>query len=136
MAKYLIQIIVLGSQVVGRAFARALRQEIAASQEAAKRAGGGAQGTKRAATNARTGIDIKEALAILNVEKPDQKELIEKHFKSYMEANSKEKGGSFYLQSKIFRAKERIDEELRIQEQSKPKTRSNRNNNNINEEKS
>lgn len=37
MAKYIAQIIVLGGQVVGRAFARALKQEIAASQEAAKR---------------------------------------------------------------------------------------------------
>jgi mitochondrial import inner membrane translocase subunit TIM16 len=37
MAKYIAQIIVLGGQVIGRAFARALRQEIAASQEAAKR---------------------------------------------------------------------------------------------------
>jgi mitochondrial import inner membrane translocase subunit TIM16 len=27
--------------------------------------------------------------------------------------NDKAKGGSFYLQSKIFRAKERIDEELK-----------------------
>lgn len=119
MAKYLAQIIVLGTQVVAKAFARALRQEIAASQEAAKRAGGGAQGTKRAAANARTGIDIKEALLILNAEKPEQKELIEEHFNKYMDANSREKGGSFYLQSKIFRAKERIDEELRIQGQTK-----------------
>ncbi|EAW85314.1 hCG15164, isoform CRA_c [Homo sapiens] len=31
MAKYLAQIIVMGVQVVGRAFARALRQEFAAS---------------------------------------------------------------------------------------------------------
>lgn len=37
MAKYIAQMIVLGGQVIGRAFARALKQEIAASQEAAKR---------------------------------------------------------------------------------------------------
>lgn len=37
MAKYLAQIIVLGGQVIGRAFAKALRQEIKLSQEAAKR---------------------------------------------------------------------------------------------------
>lgn len=41
MAKYLAQIIVLGGQAVARAFGRALKQEYAASQEAAKRAGGG-----------------------------------------------------------------------------------------------
>lgn len=55
MAKYLAQIIVLGAQTVGRAFTKALRQEIAASQEAAKRAGGGRAGNERAAANARTG---------------------------------------------------------------------------------
>lgn len=112
MAKYLVQIIVLGAQVVGKAFARALRQEIAASQEAAKRAGGGAQGARSAATNAKTGISLEEALRILNAERPNQKELIEKNFKYLFEANDRAKGGSFYLQSKIVRAKERIDDEL------------------------
>lgn len=56
MAKALIEIIKLGSQVVGRAFTQALRQEFEASQEAAKRAGGGQQGQQRAAANARTGM--------------------------------------------------------------------------------
>lgn len=55
MAKHLIQIIILGSQAVGKAFAKALRQEIQASQEAAKRAGGGQRGNQQAAANARTG---------------------------------------------------------------------------------
>lgn len=55
MAKYLAQIIVLGGQAIGRAFAKALRQEIAASQEAAKRSGGGRQGERRSEANARTG---------------------------------------------------------------------------------
>lgn len=55
MAKYIAQIIVLGTQIVGRAFARALKQEIAASQEAAKRAGGGQQGQNRVAANLKTG---------------------------------------------------------------------------------
>lgn len=55
MAKYLAQIIVLGGQVVGRAFARALKQEYVASQEAAKRGGGGQQGNNRAAANAKAG---------------------------------------------------------------------------------
>ncbi|XP_008561016.1 mitochondrial import inner membrane translocase subunit Tim16 [Microplitis demolitor] len=113
MAKYLVQIVVLGTQVIGRAFARALRQEIAASQEAAKRAGGGAKGARSAATTARTGLSLEEALKILNVEKPDQKEAIEKNYKYLFDANDRSKGGSFYLQSKVVRAKERLDEELR-----------------------
>ncbi|KOB51915.1 Mitochondria associated granulocyte macrophage csf signaling molecule, partial [Operophtera brumata] len=67
MAKYIAQIIVLGAQVVGRAFARALKQEIAASQEAAKRAGGGPEGARRAAANASTGLSLEEAMQILNL---------------------------------------------------------------------
>lgn len=115
MAKYLIQIIVMGTQVIGKAFARALRQEIAASQEAARRAGGGRQGAQHVAANTRTGLTLEEALRILNVERPDQTELIEQNYKNLMEANDRVKGGSFYLQSKIVRAKERIDEELKNQ---------------------
>lgn len=56
MAKYLVQIIVLGVQTVGRAFTKALRQEIQASQEAARRSGGGQKGNERAAANAIAGI--------------------------------------------------------------------------------
>lgn len=55
MAKYLAQIIVLGGQAVARAFAKALKQEYQASQEAAKRSGGGQRGDERAAANARAG---------------------------------------------------------------------------------
>ncbi|XP_020284615.1 mitochondrial import inner membrane translocase subunit Tim16 [Pseudomyrmex gracilis] len=120
MAKYLIQIIVMGSQVVGRAFARALRQEIAASQEAARRAGGGKQGAQHAAANTRTGISLDEALRILNVDRSDQTDLIEKNYKHLLEVNDRSKGGSFYLQSKIVRAKERIDEELKNLKASAP----------------
>lgn len=58
MAKYLAQIIVLGTQTVARAFAKALKQEYQASQEAAKRSGGGPRGNERAAANARSGRHI------------------------------------------------------------------------------
>jgi mitochondrial import inner membrane translocase subunit TIM16 len=54
MAKYIAQIIVLGGQVIGRAFARALRQEIQASQEAAKRNSNASKETRSATT--RTGM--------------------------------------------------------------------------------
>ncbi|KAI4482864.1 hypothetical protein M0804_008717 [Polistes exclamans] len=115
MAKYLIQIIITGSQVIGRAFARAIRQELAASKEAARQAGGGEKGARHAASNLRTGMTLDEALRILNVERPDQTELIKQKYKYLMEANDRSKGGSFYLQSKVVRAKERIDEEMKYQ---------------------
>lgn len=111
MAKYLAQIIILGGQAIGRAFAKALKQEIQMSQEAAKRAGGGQQGQNRAAANAKTGMTLEEAKQILNVNdlKPEE---IRKNYEHLFNANDKAKGGSFYLQSKVFRAKERIDQEL------------------------
>lgn len=115
MAKYIAQIIVLGAQVVGRAFARALKQEIAASQEAAKRAGGGPEGARRAAANASTGLTLEEAMQILNVEKLDT-QTINKSYEHLFNTNEKSKGGSFYLQSKIVRAKERIDTEIKQQQ--------------------
>lgn len=115
MAKYLIKIIITGTQVIGKAFVRAVRQEMAASQEAAKRAGGGARGAQHATSNLRTGMSLDEALRILNVERPDQTELIERNYKYLMEANDKSKSGSFYLLSKVVRAKERIDEEMKYQ---------------------
>ncbi|CAD6244771.1 GSCOCG00013465001-RA-CDS [Cotesia congregata] len=124
MAKYLIQIIVLGSQVVGKAFTRAVRQEMAASQEAARRAGGGSKGAQSAAASARTGLSLEEAKEILNIKNlkdPDQLEAIESNFKRFFEANDRKNGGSFYLQSKVVRAKERLDEELANSRTSKQK---------------
>ncbi|XP_076164809.1 mitochondrial import inner membrane translocase subunit Tim16 [Ptiloglossa arizonensis] len=122
MAKYLMQIVIVGTRVVGKAFARALRQEIAASREAARRAGGGTIGAEHVAANVKTGISLTEALHILNVERLDQTEAIERNYKYLMEVNDRSKGGSFYIQSKVVRAKERIDEELKNVSASKSKS--------------
>lgn len=126
MAKYLVQIIVLGTQIVGRALARAVRQEYAASQEAARRAGGGQRGANSAAANTRTGISLEEALQILNSDKLDP-ETIQKNYEHLFKANEKSQGGSFYIQSKIVRAKERVDDELEMfkktaSQKNKPET--------------
>lgn len=116
MAKYIAQIIVLGTQIVGRAFARALKQEYVASQEAAKRAGGGQKGQNQVAANLKTGLTLEEAQQILNVSQLEPDE-VQKNYEHLFNVNDKSKGGSFYLQSKVFRAKERIDQELKA---SKP----------------
>ncbi|KAH8288468.1 hypothetical protein KR054_003144 [Drosophila jambulina] len=121
MAKYIAQIIVLGAQAVGRAFTKALRQEIAASQEAARRAGGGKQGEKSAESNLRTGMTLEEAKQILNVEDAKNVEGVAKNYEHLFNVNERSKGGSFYLQSKVFRAKERIDHEIKAQQTPKSK---------------
>ncbi|XP_039491577.1 mitochondrial import inner membrane translocase subunit Tim16 [Drosophila teissieri] len=117
MAKYIAQIIVLGAQAVGRAFTKALRQEIAASQEAARRAGGGKQGDKSAESNLRTGMTLEEAKQILNIDDPKNVDAIIKNYEHLFQVNERSKGGSFYIQSKVFRAKERLDHEIKAQEQ-------------------
>lgn len=119
MAKYIAQIIVLGAQVVGRAFARALRQELAASQAAARSGGssGAAQNSRSRAADA--GITLDEAKQILNISKLDA-ETIKKNYEHLFAANDKARGGSFYLQSKVVRAKERLERELKAQNESQP----------------
>ncbi|XP_024088850.2 coronin-7 isoform X4 [Pongo abelii] len=113
-AKYLAQIIVMGVQVVGRAFARALRQEFAASRAAADARG--RAGHRSAAASNLSGLSLQEAQQILNVSKLSPEE-IQKNYEHLFKVNDKSVGGSFYLQSKVVRAKERLDEELKIQAQ-------------------
>nr|XP_018904680.1 PREDICTED: mitochondrial import inner membrane translocase subunit tim16-like [Bemisia tabaci] len=114
MAKYIVQIVVLGTRVVGRAFAKALKQEFAASQQAAQRGGGGAQGAARAAANAKMGITLEEAKQILDVDNLEPQE-IQRKYQHLFDVNDKAKGGSFYIQSKVVSAKERLDEALKEQ---------------------
>lgn len=57
-------------------------------------------------------MTLEEAQQILNTNKLDPEE-IQKSYEHLFNVNDKSKGGSFYLQSKVFRAKERIDEELK-----------------------
>lgn len=71
-----------------------------------------------------SGITLEEAQQILNVSKLDAAEVEEK-YNHLFKVNDKSKGGSFYLQSKVFRAKERIDHEIAdaLQRQNKPETK-------------
>uniref|UniRef100_A0A8D0BH67 Coronin n=1 Tax=Salvator merianae TaxID=96440 RepID=A0A8D0BH67_SALMN len=122
-AKYLAQILLVGVQVVGRAFARALRQEFAASRAAADARG--RTGHQSAAASSISGISLQEAQQILNISKLNPEE-IQKNYEHLFKVNDKSVGGSFYLQSKVVRAKERLDEELRIQSQHQQEQESER----------
>ncbi|XP_077411696.1 coronin-7-like isoform X4 [Vanacampus margaritifer] len=113
-AKYLAQVIVMGVQVVGRAFARALQQEYAASQAAARARS--STGQHSAAATSISGMSLQEAQQILNISKLEPEE-IQKNYEHLFKVNDKSVGGSFYLQSKVVRAKERLDEELNIEAQ-------------------
>lgn len=120
MARYIAQLIVAGTQVVARAFARAIKQEIEASQQAAQRLGNArAEGKTRSerVANQKLGISVEEAKQILNI-KNLTKEEIDERYQHLFKVNEKT---SLYLQSKIVRAKERLDHELSSSEQSEDK---------------
>lgn len=62
-------------------------------------------------------MTLDEACKILNVKPPqggkaNMEEVMER-FKRLFDANDPQKGGSFYLQSKVLRARERIESEVR-----------------------
>merc|ERR1711939_718356 len=80
------QVIFTGTRVVGRAFAEAYKQASASSQYAKAQAKAGNPGGSGSFTS--NGLTLEEACKILNVKPP-------------------QKGGSFYLQSKVLRARER-----------------------------
>jgi len=103
-----------GARVFGRAFAEAYRQA-SASQKYAAASGGKNAGSGR--TFAASGLTLEEACKILNVAPPkggqaDMEHVLER-FKKLFDQNDPKKGGSFYLQSKILRARERIEAEAR-----------------------
>ncbi|CBF81393.1 hypothetical protein AN5693.2 [Aspergillus nidulans FGSC A4] len=104
------QVVVTGARVFGRAFAEAYKQASAASkyqQKTGKSAGGSSS----------SGITLDEACKILNVKPPQAGETnleqVMERFKKLFDLNDPQKGGSFYLQSKILRARERIEAEVR-----------------------
>ena len=69
-----------------------------------------AEGLKQASRVKKNQVSLEEARQILGVGESATWEEIEARFKIAFEAN--EKSGSFYLQSKIYRAHERLEEEL------------------------
>jgi mitochondrial import inner membrane translocase subunit TIM16 len=63
------------------------------------------------------GLTLDEACRILNVSPPkggqQNLERVHEQFKRLFDMNDPKKGGSFYLQSKVLRARERIELEVR-----------------------
>lgn len=99
-----------GARVFGRAFAEAYKQA---------QASGKYKGQQGASSGSLTtsSLSIDEACKILNVKSPasgeQSLENVMARFKKLFDINDPEKGGSFYLQSKILRARERLEMEFR-----------------------
>lgn len=107
MSRIIAQLILAGSQVLGRAISRAIRQELESARQASNKR------PSNVPPPIQTDMTLDEAMKILNVDELNA-EQIEKNYKHLFEANDRKNGGSFYLQSKVFRAKERLDQEMGI----------------------
>ena len=113
--KIVTELIVNASKIAGRALMDAMKQEFKAGATRSARAA--AAGAKKSVEDSRVSgmMTVDEAKMILNI--PDlDKESIENNYKYLFDTNDKKTGGSFYLQSKVFRAKERLDIELKKEE--------------------
>jgi import inner membrane translocase subunit TIM16 len=110
--------VITGTRVLGRAFTEAYKQAAASSnyQKAQARASGGT-----GAAYGHAGLTLEEACKILNVKPPQgaktDMEDVTSRFKKLFDVNDPKKGGSFYLQSKVLRARERIESEVRKAEE-------------------
>lgn len=105
----LIRIVYQGTKIAYKSLYKSLIEEIESSREAARNRYAPINST--ASSKSKDEITLNEAMRILNVDKLDSKQ-ISKLFKHLFEINGKNAGSSFYLQSKIFRAKEKIDLEI------------------------
>ncbi|KAJ2899060.1 mitochondrial import inner membrane translocase subunit TIM16 [Coemansia aciculifera] len=107
--KAIVQMLMTGTRIVGRAFSDAYKQ--AAVNSAAARAAAG--NMKASADGDRmtqaSGITVEESVKILNIPDADNKEELAKKFEHLFNANDPKQGGSIYLQSKVVRARERIE---------------------------
>jgi import inner membrane translocase subunit TIM16 len=114
--RYITQVVLVGTRVLGRAFAEAYKQASASSQYARAQAKSG-NGSVSGRMSVNKGMTLDEACKILNVKPPqngqaNMEEVMER-FKRLFDSNDPKKGGSFYLQSKILRARERIEAEVK-----------------------
>jgi mitochondrial import inner membrane translocase subunit TIM16 len=98
LAQLIVPVVSVMARIIPTAYAEALQN--------AKKAGTTAENVVRKA------ISKQEALQILNLsEEEATAEAIERQFEKYMKANEVQKNtGSFYLQSKVYRAHEMLKE--------------------------
>ncbi|VCU39850.1 Bgt-2470, partial [Blumeria graminis f. sp. tritici] len=112
------QVVVTGSRVFGRALVEAWKQASASSQYARAQA----KNPNANPSYSSHGLTLEEACKILNMKPPIggnmNAEEVTERFKKLFDVNDPKKGGSFYLQSKVLRARERMEAEIR-QEQEK-----------------
>ncbi|KAJ1892936.1 mitochondrial import inner membrane translocase subunit TIM16 [Kickxella alabastrina] len=121
--KAIIQMLMTGTRIIGRAFGDAYKQAGANSTAARAAAGNMKESADGDRMTQASGITVDESTKILNIQDPNNKEDMVKKFEHLFASNDPKKGGSFYLQSKIIRARERIEmhwaqEKLKAQQEA------------------
>mmetsp|Transcript_17798 Transcript_17798/g.30246 ORF Transcript_17798/g.30246 Transcript_17798/m.30246 type:complete len:131 (-) Transcript_17798:384-776(-) len=108
IGRILAQIVVPVIAVLARALPAAYAQAV---QNAKKN---GVDAAKQSASIISRRMAKDEALMVLNLsEQEATAEAVQQQYEKYFAANAVENGGSFYVQSKVYRAKEMLDEYLR-----------------------
>eukprot|EP00536_Pseudo-nitzschia_multiseries_P006010 jgi/Psemu1/192121/e_gw1.123.73.1 len=113
-ARILAQVIVPVVAVLARAIPAAYGQALSNARKA------GVDAQEAAAPVFGKTISRSEALMVLNLTEEQVQadpEVVRQQFEKYFEANDVSKGGSFYLQSKIYRAHELLAEFQKDQQQ-------------------
>lgn len=105
MQRIVAQIVLTATNIISKAFLQAYQQA---------KAGGGAAARAGQAASTAARVDLGQARSVLNIESrtPGRDEIL-RQFKKYYEANDPDKGGSFYVQSKIWNAKEALMADLK-----------------------
>mmetsp|Transcript_2826 Transcript_2826/g.4040 ORF Transcript_2826/g.4040 Transcript_2826/m.4040 type:complete len:121 (-) Transcript_2826:208-570(-) len=108
LGKFIAQVVVVGVSIFSRAFVAAYQQAVHKAKDgsALREAADAVRGKKK--------VSVQEAIQILNLSKSKKLDAaeVQMQYEKYFENNDVAKGGSFYLQSKVFRAKESLDKEL------------------------
>ncbi|KAJ8921681.1 hypothetical protein NQ315_010590 [Exocentrus adspersus] len=112
MVKTLPKVIYYATKIFVKSVCKSILEEIESSREAARIRYNKENQFENVANNNLKQMSLSEAMRILNVEKLNEEEAT-KQYKRLFQANKMAQNGSFYLLSKIVRAKERIDAELR-----------------------
>lgn len=121
--RYITTAVITGTRVLSRAFIAAYKQASASAayQQYQTKHNPNAASARESLLS--SGLTLEEACKILNVKPPTNGqaniEEVAERFKKLFDVNDPKKGGSFYLQSKILRARERIEGEVRAVEEKK-----------------
>lgn len=103
--RLIVNVVLTGASVFGKAFTEAYKQAAKAS------AAGAAAGPAKAASVG--GIPVDEALKILNIDREHfNREKLDQKYNYLFDVNGKDKGNSFYLQSKVYYAMDTLNKEL------------------------